>query len=181
MKKEQNEKNEKPETTETPTTEGSVASDMKRLLELETKAGERDKFFALAQQTYAELENYRKRTTTQIEEASRYGATKLILKILEALDALERALKPENRKDPEAAIKGVEQAQRLFLAVLEQQGLKRIPAINTAFDPEFHEAVLATPTEDEAQNNQVLEEYRAGYQLHDRVIRASQVRVGKKS
>ena len=67
-----------------------------------------------------------------------------------------------------------------LLDALKIHGLVPIEAVGETFDPNQHEALLITPSDDVPEGN-VIEEYRRGYMLHTRVLRASQVVVSQGS
>ena len=55
-------------------------------------------------------------------------------------------------------------------------GLKVIDTKDQKFDPNFHEAVMQTPTSDYEENT-IIAELQKGYRLDDRVIRPAMVNV----
>ena len=55
-------------------------------------------------------------------------------------------------------------------------GVNVINAVDEVFDPNLHEAVMRTPT-DEKPENTVIEELQKGYMLGDKVLRPTLVRV----
>ena len=61
----------------------------------------------------------------------------------------------------------------MFL-ILVQHDCHPIPAMGEIFDPNLHEAVSQT-TSDEFEAGKIVLEVAVGYQLHDRVVRPSQV------
>lgn len=126
------------------------------------------------QRALAEFQNYRKRIDRdrQAEQAAMKGD--LIKKVLPVLDDLERAL--QNRPANDAWVGGIELIQRKLQGILEAEGVKRIEAMSSQFDPNFHEAVAQEPAEG-AESGQVIEVMQQGYMLGDRVIRPAQVRV----
>ena len=77
-------------------------------------------------------------------------------------------------KNGEAIVTGVKMVHDDFLKVLDKNGVKKIDAVHKPFDPKFHEAVAFVPT-DEFPPNTVMVELKAGFTLHERVVRAAQV------
>lgn len=126
------------------------------------------------QRSLAEFQNYRKRIDRdrQVEQAAMKG--ELIKKMLPVLDDLERAL--QNRPSDDAWAGGIELIQRKLQVILEAEGVTRIEALATQFDPNFHEAISQDPVEG-AESGEVLEVMQQGYMLGDRVLRPAQVRV----
>lgn len=127
----------------------------------------------------AELENFRRRTRQEKEELARYASEKVLLGLLPVLDSLDRAvLAAKETTDVEALQKGLEAINRQFWDVLSREGLKPVESVGQRFDPQFHEAV-AQQESAEYDDLVVVEEYRKGYLLHDRVIRPAMVSVNR--
>lgn len=127
----------------------------------------------------ADLDNFRRRTRKEKEEQAKYASLSVIKALLPALDNLERALNAGRETDSsDGLIQGVEMVNRQILDTLEQEGLKPIPAVGEPFNPEYHEAVMQVQS-DEHEAGIVVEELQKGYQLKDRVIRPSMVKVSE--
>lgn len=123
----------------------------------------------------AELENFRKRSRVATQEQIRYASLPLLSEMLEALDNLQRAIDAaEGEPSSSGLLEGVKMVASQILTVLEGHGCKKIEAIGKPFDPNTHQAVQMQ-TSDTFPANTVMMELRPGYQLHDRVIRPSQV------
>ena len=63
---------------------------------------------------------------------------------------------------------------------LEKENVLEIKALNSAFDPNFHEIIGFSYVEDDVEENIITKEIRKGYLLNDRVLRPSLVEVSKK-
>jgi len=124
----------------------------------------------------ADLENFRKRSRAQVQDQLKYASLPLITQILEAVDNLNRATEVANDESADAAgiVEGVKMVSQQLSNILEQQGCKRIEAVGKPFDPNCHQAVQMQPS-DEFESNTVMTEVRAGFMLHDRVVRPAQV------
>ncbi|MEK6652871.1 MAG: nucleotide exchange factor GrpE [Nitrospirota bacterium] len=146
---------------------------------------QKDKYLRL----YAEFENYKKRVARDKEELVKYGNESLLYELLPVLDNLEMALKhASNDVDDVSAeyqprmaglVQGVEITLREFLKVIDKFGLTPIIAINKIFDPSLHHAMTQVERDD-VDENTVVEEFRKGYMLRDKVLRPSLVAVSKK-
>lgn len=157
-------------------TPAEETADLKRIAELESELAEMKNRYLRAQ---ADLENFRRRTRKEMEEQAKYAGMAVIKELLPALDNLERALaasRDGNASDGLA--KGVEMVYQQIFDILSHSGLKEIPAVGEPFNPEFHEAVMQIESE-EHDSGIVVEELQKGYQLKDRVIRPSMVKVSK--
>ena len=117
---------------------------------------------------YAEFENFKKRSAKERETLFNIITGDVILKVLPVLDNLEKAAMAQtDDKDYQA---GVNMVVKQFSNELEKFGLKEIETIGKRFDPELHEAV--SHIDDSAKGEQeIVEEYRKGYQIGTKVIR----------
>lgn len=147
-----------------------------RLAESEAKVAE---YLDGWQRTQAEFANYKKRLERDNETTYVLMKGDVIRKFLPVLDDLERALKSKPRdENAEAWAGGIELIIRKMQAILEAEGVKRIEAEGTAFDPNLHEAISHEPS-DGMQSGHVIAVVQNGYTLGERVIRPAQVRVAQ--
>jgi molecular chaperone GrpE len=144
-----------------------------QLVEVESKASEYKDGWARSQ---AEFQNYKKRIERDNELTYASMKGDIIKKVLPALDDLERAL--QNRPADDAWASGIELIARKLQNILESEGVKRIEAKGSAFDPNFHEAITHEPS-DEVESGHVIEVVQNGYTLGERVIRPAMVRVAQ--
>ncbi len=125
----------------------------------------------------AEFENFRNRS--EKEKASMYemGARSVIEKMLPVIDNFERGLAaiPEDEQDSALAT-GMQMIYKQLSGELEAIGVKPIEALGQEFDPNFHNAVMQTES-DEYDSGVVAQELQKGYMYHDTVIRHSMVSV----
>ena len=125
----------------------------------------------------ADFDNFRKRTAQERETLLKYGAESTLKKLLEVLDNFERGLKAiETVEDCEKVKECYNLAYKNFTDVLTKAGLETIKSEGEAFDPNFHEAVMQTPTS-EKEENTIIAELQKGYKLGDRVLRPALVNV----
>ncbi|MGI6401578.1 MAG: nucleotide exchange factor GrpE [Thermoguttaceae bacterium] len=123
----------------------------------------------------AELQNFRERTKRLHAEERKYASVDLARAILPVWDNLTLALSIDDPEhNGEAVLDGVKIVADEFLKIFRQNGIEKIDALHKPFDPSVHESVAALPS-DEYPVNTVIVEVKAGFKLHDRVIRASQV------
>ena len=129
------------------------------------------------QRERASFINFRRRTDQEREGWSREANAALLFNLLSVLDDFERArdaIPMEQQTTP--WVEGLMLVGRKLHSTLELAGLRQIEAVGRPFDPSLHEAVAADPSSD-AEAGAVLEEYRKGYMLGDRVLRPSMVKV----
>ena len=121
---------------------------------------------------FAEFENYKKRS--QKERENLYGMITgdVVSKILPIMDNLENAA---NAKTEDTAYQeGVKLVMRQFSDALKSFNVEEISSVGQKFDPELHEAV--SHIEDETKGEQeIVQEYRKGYKIGNKVIRHSMV------
>ena len=150
--------------------------------EREQYQAERDRLL----RTAAEAENSKKRLELDAQKQLKYANKNIIEGIIPVLDSLDAAIKSISQKDDESEntsdiehfSEGVQLVQKQLLDLLKIHGLTSIQAVGEPFNPNHHEAVFATESDDVPEGN-VIEEFRCGYQLHDQIIRAAQVTVSK--
>lgn len=144
------------------------------LADLRIKA---DEYLDGWQRARAEFANYKKRVERDRQLTYQNAAGSIILKFLPVLDDLERALKNRPEEDPGAAwADGIELIYRKLKTILESEGVTPMEVEGEVFDPNLHEAVVSTPSE-EHESGVIIEELQRGYQIGDRVLRPAMVRV----
>jgi molecular chaperone GrpE len=127
----------------------------------------------------AELDNYRKRVLRQEEEMRRTAAESLLREIVEVLDNLERAVEASGEAANARALReGVELVCRQMKDLLGRAGVSPISSVGEPFNPEIHEAVMASSVEDKPPGT-VVAEFGKGYRLHDKVLRPAKVVVAQ--
>lgn len=135
-----------------------------------------DKYLRL----YAEFENYKRFAARQKEEQVKYANESLLKDLLTVIDHLELAIKhSSDDKVSDSLAKGVEMTLKELKTLMERYGLVNIDAIGEPFDPNIHHA-MSQIEDDEVDENTVIEEFRRGYMLKERVLRATLVGVSKK-
>ncbi len=124
---------------------------------------------------HADLENFRRRNRRDMQDQLRYASLDLMNDVLESVDNLTRAVESyEKDANGDGLVEGVKMVAQQINTSLENKGCKRIEATGQPFDPNLHQALQMQPS-DEHDANIVMLDLRAGFQLHDRVIRPSQV------
>lgn len=138
---------------------------------------QRDEYYDLLLRKTAEFDNYRKRTERERQSVSEAAAADLIAELLPLVDDFERALLAGGGEDT-AYRRGVELMYRRLLDVLQKRGVRPIEALGADFDPYYHQAVSHEPAEGR-RDGEVIEEFRKGYLLGDRLLRPTMVKVAK--
>jgi len=129
-----------------------------------------------------DFENFRNRTERERAEIFRSVLSNLAGKILPVIDNLGRALdsaanhSTDTSSDFQNFIDGVGLINHQLADVLEGMGIQPIKSVGQPFDPNFHEAVATVQTDD-FPHNTVVAELLCGYQIDNKVIRPSMVKV----
>jgi molecular chaperone GrpE len=127
----------------------------------------------------AELENFKKRTLRERDEAIRFANEYVIKDLLPVIDNLERAIVHVKGGDGgKPLVEGVEMVLKGFFDVLSRHGVVQVSAVGQPFDPVKHEA-MAQMESDKHLPNTVMEEHHKGYLLHDRLLRPALVSIAK--
>ena len=154
------------------------ASDLQERLEEAER--ERDQFRTMALRYKADLENYKKRAASEMDETRERANAQLLLKLIGVSDDFNRALDyvPDDSSDA-GWVEGLRLTQRGIENAMQTEGLSRIEAaIGQPFDVYEHEAVFFEPTNEVAEGT-VVRVVRNGYRLKNRVLRAAQVSVAQ--
>ncbi|MFI0844791.1 nucleotide exchange factor GrpE [Mesorhizobium sp. IMUNJ 23232] len=137
-----------------------------------------------ALRTVAEMENLRRRTAREIQDARAYAVANFARDMLSVSDNLSRALQAVSAEakaaDPSLAtlVEGVEMTERSMLSTLERHGVKRLEPQGEKFDPNFHQAMFEVPNP-QVPANTVVQVVQPGYSIGERVLRPAMVGVAK--
>jgi len=126
----------------------------------------------------AELENLRKRTERDIDNARKYALEKFVESLLGVADSLDLGLKAcQEATEIGPLQQGTEMMHNQFFQTLERFGVKPIDPLGEPFNPDLHQAIATQPAEGEP--NRVLQVLQKGYQLNDRLLRPALVIVSQ--
>ncbi len=160
---------------------------------VESLKRERDEYLDLAQRTRAELENFRKRSARDSQDAEKRGRAHVARSLVPAVDNLERALQAAGVDlDPSSATESPDPASREVSAhealaagvalvhgeivgALRNAGVESFDPAGEKFDPSLHEALSARPAADGEEAGVVAETLQRGYSLGDVLIRPARV------
>ena len=127
--------------------------------------------------TFAEFDNFRKRSEKEKSAMYGMGAKDVVEKILPVMDNFERGfatVTDEQKEDP--FVKGMELIYNQMVQTLEELGVKEIEAQDKEFNPDFHNAVMHVEDEN-VGDNIIVEVLQKGYTYKDTVVRHSMVKV----
>ena len=126
----------------------------------------------------AEFQNVRRRMRRDREKEIEAARTEVLLGVADFIDDLERALQPGEDADAATLREGVSAIEKKLTGLLEKWGFRRFSAEGEPLDPGRHVAIATEESGAHAAGT-VVETTRAGYLLHDRVVRYAQVKVAQ--
>ncbi|XP_027170599.1 grpE protein homolog 1, mitochondrial-like isoform X3 [Coffea eugenioides] len=159
--------------------------------QLKIKHEELQKLQDKALRTYADMQNSMDRTKRDAENLKKFAVQDFAKNLLDVADNLSRAslavkdnfLKIDASKDAVGAVpllktllQGVEMTEKQLAEVFKKYGLQKYDPVDEEFDPHRHNAVFQVPDPSKPPNT-VAVVLKAGYKLHDRVIRPAEVGV----
>jgi molecular chaperone GrpE len=169
---------DEPNDTAAPTAAATPPDGPELLDPVELKQQRDDYYDRLLRKT-AEFDNYRKRVERERVQLSEAAAADLLQELLPLVDDMERALKADAGSEATGAIRrGVELIHKQLMDTLRKRGVTPIESLGADFDPHFHMAVSHEPA-DGRREGEVVEEFRRGYMLGDRLLRPAMVKVAK--
>jgi len=135
----------------------------------------------------ADMDNLRRRTEREVQDARTYGVSKFALDMLSVADNLRRALEALPAADAaqateatRALIDGVGLTERELLKTLERHGVKKREPVGEKFDPHKDQAMFEVP-DDSKPSGTIVQIVQTGYTIGDRVLRPTLVGVSKSS
>jgi molecular chaperone GrpE len=133
-----------------------------------------------AVRTQAEMENLKKRTQKDLEDARKFALTHFAKEMLPVLDSLVLGLQAANGDSDEVKKfrEGSELTIKQFESALERFNIVTLDPVGQPFNAEHHQAVLMQVVEG-AEPNTVVTVFQKGYTLNGRLLRPAMVVVAK--
>lgn len=125
----------------------------------------------------ADFDNYRKRQAQEREGLITYGKIDALTKLVEVLDNFDRAEQAlKDSEDISCVKEAFNVLHKQMVDSLEKVGLSKIETVGKEFDPNLHDAVMQTPTQDYPDQT-IIAELQKGYKLGEKVLRPALVNV----
>lgn len=123
----------------------------------------------------ADYQNLQRDSERRLSQLSDFTLSATVLDLLPIFDNYETALQhvPEANKS-DAWVKGLEHTFKLWENFLKDHSIKKITTIGEKFDPQIHEAI-GHVTEDDKEDQVVVQEAQSGYMIKDSVLRPAKV------
>lgn len=164
--------------TDEPTEDAPAAESEGELgLLLEDARAKADEHYNQVLRTQAELENLRKRSARDLENAHKYALEKFMLELLPVRDSLElgiAAVSDTDNVDPAKLKEGVELTLKMLGDAMNKFGLSSVDPQGEKFNPELHQAMSMQQMTDVAPNT-VVNVVQKGYKLNERLVRPALV------
>lgn len=140
-----------------------------------------DDTFNKLKYSLADFDNYRKNIEKQNTLRILSVKADMLSTIVNLREDFVRALDTlKHHKVDNSILEGLINILKNIDIYLEKEDVKEIKALNTVFNPNFHEIIGFSYSEDDIEENIITKEIRKGYLLNDRVLRPSLVEVSKK-
>lgn len=147
--------------------------------DLDQALAKADEHWKLYLSVHAEMENLRKRTEREVQNAHKFALERFFGELLPVRDSLEMGLVAANDEVNVAKLReGVALTLKQLAAAMEKFGVRQVNPLGIKFDPSEHEAMALLPT-DQVEPNTVVQVVQKGYVLNERLIRPAKVIVAQ--
>jgi len=155
-----------------------LVTNKKMIAETEQAKNEKEEYLSLLQRFKADFENYKKRAQKQADNNVRYSSEKILSKIFNPIENIERAINFAKDNGQESIpLEGLKIIHGKLSRVLEEEGVALInPQQGEKFDPYYHEAVCVDSTGN-FEPGVIVQIIEKGYKIKERVMHAAKVMV----
>ncbi len=156
------------------------ATPEKLTLLLEDARAKADDHWQALLRAKAEMENLRKRTRRDVENAHKFGLEKFVAEVLPVLDSMELGLSAASEEgvDTDKVREGMELTLKMLQTAVDKFGVSQVDPAGELFDPERHQAMTMQET-DTVEPGTVVSVIQKGYVLNERLVRPALVIVAK--
>ena len=163
---------EEEEEQEKEVKENSKIETLKAQLKQEKEKSE--EYYEHLKRNMAEFDNFKKRISKEKDMMYNTISADIVGQLLPTLDTFEKALSAETTD--ESFKEGMQMIYNQVIDTLKGIGVEEIEAMNTTFDPNFHEAVMHVEDENYGEK-EIIDVFRKGYKIGDKIIRHTMVKV----
>ena len=165
---------------ETKDTDVAVEEEVE-LSEIEILQKKHDENYDALLRAKAEVENIKKRSSKEVENAYKYSIESILQEIIPIFDSLSLSCNLSSEKTTKEQLEeGNKLLLNMFKQILEKNNIKEINPEGENFDPELHQAI-STIEDKKKKNDDIAEVIQKGYILNGRVIKPALVIVIKNS
>ena len=157
----------------------NIEDSEKELSEIEILQKKHDENYDALLRATAEIENIKKRSQKEVENAYKYSTESILQEIIPIYDSLSLSC---NLSDEKITKEQLDQGNKLLLSmfqkIFEKNNIEEINPEGESFNPEFHQAISTIENNNE-ENDKITEVVQKGYLLNNRVIKPALVIVIK--
>jgi molecular chaperone GrpE len=157
----------------------NIEDSEKELSEIEILQKKHDENYDALLRATAEIENIKKRSQKEVENAYKYSTESILQEIIPIYDSLSLSC---NLSDEKITKEQLDQGNKLLLSmfqkIFEKNNIEEINPQGESFNPEFHQAISTIENNNE-ENDKITEVVQKGYLLNNRVIKPALVIVVK--
>jgi len=124
----------------------------------------------------AEMENHRKRSEKQVEDAHKFASQKFVEALLPVVDSMEMGMAAEG--NIEQIREGMNLTLKQFESVMEKFNIEAVDPMGEKFNPDLHQAMAMQPNP-EMETNTVMAVMQKGFTMNGRLVRPAMVMVVK--
>ena len=151
----------------------------KELSEIEILQKKYDENYDALLRATAEIENIKKRSQKEVENAYKYSTESILQEIIPIYDSLSLSCSLSDEKiTKEQLDQGNKLLLSMFQKIFEKNNIEEINPEGESFNPEFHQAISTIENNNE-ENDKITEVVQKGYLLNNRVIKPALVIVVK--
>ena len=157
----------------------NIEDSEKELSEIEILQKKHDENYDALLRTTAEIENIKKRSQKEVENAYKYSTESILQEIIPIYDSLSLSCSLSDEKiTKEQLDQGNKLLLSMFQKIFEKNNIEEINPEGESFNPEFHQAISTIENNNE-ENDKITEVVQKGYLLNNRVIKPALVIVIK--
>ena len=157
----------------------NIEDSEKELSEIEILQKKHDENYDALLRATAEIENIKKRSQKEVENAYKYSTESILQEIIPIYDSLSLSC---NLSDEKTTKEQLDEGNKLLLSmfqkIFEKNNIEEINPQGESFNPEFHQAISTIENNNE-KNDKITEVVQKGYLLNNRVIKPALVIVIK--
>lgn len=142
--------------------------------DLEEQRKKAEEYYDSLRRNMAEFDNFKKRITKERDNMYLSVVSEVIGAVLPIVDNFEKAIQAECKD--EKYKEGIELIYKDLMSMLKKYNVEPIEDMGCTFDPMYHEAVMSVTDETKGEK-EIVEVFRRGYRLGDKVVRHSLVKV----
>jgi len=157
------------------------AKDLIKKLKEKLKKCEEEKAEYLSgwQRAKADFINARREEEELRKEIVKFSEKNLILDLLYLADSFDAFFRHQKDKKIKEEDEGIKNIYQQLMNIFKSRGVEPINCLGEKFNPSEHEAIEEVKVDEKEKDGIIIEEIRKGYKMHNKIIRASQVKVGK--